>query len=70
MSAEVPFVLWTSDKYKKIINKITQISKSLDNKYIRRFAIYLNRFKLYTMGEFYFGKKCSKYRFQRKRKIS
>ncbi len=32
--AEVPFVLWTSDKYKKDVNKITQISKSLDNKYI------------------------------------
>lgn len=32
--AEVPFILWVSDKYKKDINKVTQISKSLDNKYI------------------------------------
>lgn len=32
--AEVPFILWISDKYKKDINKVTQISKSLDNKYI------------------------------------
>ena len=32
--AEVPFILWESDKYKKDINRIKQVEKSLENKYI------------------------------------
>ena len=62
--AEVPFILWISDKYKKDINKVTQISKSLDNKYITEDLPYtLIDLSYIQWEECYSGKKCSKYKF-------